>query len=76
MTKDRIRRAQEEISTLLPAKTTYIVDTSAFQDVRSRLAELMHEHAPSEGGRPVLHRRTRVEENDNSADGNFNLQLQ
>ena len=66
MTEDRVRRAQEEISTLLPAKTAYIVDTSAFQEVKSRLADLMHERAPSEGGRPVLHRRTR--ENDNSAD--------
>ena len=59
MSEDRIRRAQEEISTLLPAKTAYIVDSSAFQEVKSRLAEIMHEHAPSEGGRPVLHRRTR-----------------
>ena len=61
MTEDRIRRAQEEISILLPAKTAYIVDTSAFQEVKSRLADLMHEHAPSGGGRPVLHRRTRGE---------------
>ena len=66
MTEDRIRRAQEEISTLLPAKSAYIVDTSAFQEVKSRLADLMHDHAPSAGGRPVLHRRTRA--NDNSAD--------
>lgn len=28
MTEDRVRRAQEEISTLLPAKTAYIVDTA------------------------------------------------
>jgi predicted Zn-dependent protease len=65
MTEDRVRRAQEEITTLLPAKNHYIVDTSAFQEVKSRLADLMHEHAPSENGRPVLHRRTR--DNDNSA---------
>jgi beta-barrel assembly-enhancing protease len=61
MTEDRIRQAQEEISTLLPAKTAYIVDTSTFQEVKSRLAGLLHEHAPSEGGRPVLHRRTQRE---------------
>jgi predicted Zn-dependent protease len=66
MTKDRIRRAQEEISTLLPAKSQYIVDTSAFQEVKSRLADLMHDYAPAVGGRPVLHRRTGG--NDNSAD--------
>jgi predicted Zn-dependent protease len=62
MTEDRVRRAQEEISILLPGKNQYIVDTSAFQEMRFRLADLMHEHAPSENGRPVLHRRTR--END------------
>lgn len=66
MTEDRIRRAQEEISTLLPPKSEYIVDTSAFQEVKARFADLMHDHAPSVGGRPVLHRRTRA--NDNSAD--------
>jgi len=47
MTEDRIRRAQEEISTLLPAKDEYIVDTSEFQDVKSRLANLMHERRTS-----------------------------
>ena len=68
MTPDRVRRAQEEISALLPAKTAYIVDTSAFQEVRARLAELMHEDAPSENGRPLLHRRIR--ENDDSPNDN------
>jgi beta-barrel assembly-enhancing protease len=58
MTTERVRRAQEEISTLLPAKPAYIVDTSAFQEVNSRLAEIMHEHAAYENGRPVIHRRT------------------
>jgi predicted Zn-dependent protease len=56
MTDDRIRRAQKEISTLLPGKTEYVVDTSEFQEVKARLARLMHER-PSENGRPVLHRR-------------------
>lgn len=58
MTADRVRRAQEEISTLLPAKTAYVVDTSEFQEVKSRLAGIVHTHAPSENGRPILHRRT------------------
>jgi predicted Zn-dependent protease len=59
MTADRVRRAQDEISTLLPDRTTYIVDTSEFQEVKSRLAWIMHDHASSENGRPILHRRTR-----------------
>lgn len=57
MTEDRIRRAQEEISTLLPAEDEYILDTSEFQEVKSRLANLMHERRTFEDGRPVLHRR-------------------
>ena len=50
-TEDRIRRAQKEISSLLPDKAEYVVDTSEFQEVKVRVANLMHE-------RPVLHRRS------------------
>lgn len=63
MTEDRIKRAQQAISTLLPAKSEYIVDTNEFQEVKSRLAYVMHEHVPSDAGRPVLHRRTREDDN-------------
>jgi predicted Zn-dependent protease len=37
-TEERIRRAQSEISTLLPSRSTYTLDTSEFQDVRAKLA--------------------------------------
>jgi beta-barrel assembly-enhancing protease len=50
-TEDRIRRGQKEISSLLPDKAEYVVDTSEFQEVKVRVANLMHE-------RPVLHRRS------------------
>lgn len=50
MTEDRIKRAQQAISTLLPAKYEYIVDTNEFQEVKSRLADTVHERAPSEKG--------------------------
>ena len=39
-TPDRIQKSQEEIQQLLPAQPTYKVDTSEFQDVKSRLAKL------------------------------------
>ena len=39
-TPDRIEKSQEEIEKLLPAKPTYKVDTSEFQEVKSRLAKL------------------------------------
>lgn len=63
MTEERIRRAQEEISTLLPGKTEYVVDTGEFQDVKARLARLIVENA-----HPVLHRHDREE--DTSRGGN------
>jgi hypothetical protein len=42
-TEDRIRRAQKEISSLLPDKAEYVVDTSEFQEVKARVANLTHE---------------------------------
>ena len=39
-TPDRIEKSQQEIETLLPPEPTYKVDTSEFQDVKSRLARL------------------------------------
>jgi predicted Zn-dependent protease len=39
-TPDRIEKSQQEIETLLPPQPTYKVDTSEFQDVKSRLARL------------------------------------
>jgi predicted Zn-dependent protease len=53
ITEDRIRRAQKEIFSLLPDRPEYVVDTSEFQDVKTRLAQLI-----SENGRPVLHRHS------------------
>jgi len=49
-TEDRIRRGQKEISSLLPDKAEYVVDTSEFQEVKARVANLTRK-------RPVLHRR-------------------
>jgi beta-barrel assembly-enhancing protease len=39
-TPDRISKSQEEISTILPAKAQYVVTTSEFADVKSRLAAM------------------------------------
>jgi predicted Zn-dependent protease len=56
-TEDRIRRAQKEIATLLPATDEYIVDTSEFEEVKSKIANLMNERLIREDERPVLHLR-------------------
>jgi len=49
-TEDRLRRLQAEISTVLPGKTDYILDTSEFQEVKSRLASaeapVLRRHSP------------------------------
>jgi len=37
-TDERIQRAQAEISTLLPSRDDYILDTSEFQEVKAKLA--------------------------------------
>jgi len=53
-TEDRLRKLQTEISSLLPARTDYVLDTSEFQEVKSRLASreapLLRRH--SQGGTP------------------------
>jgi Zn-dependent protease with chaperone function len=67
-TQERIRRVQNEIATLLPAKEEYITSTSEFDEVKAKLAwaqrPVLRRHAPGEGNqaRPVL-RRTRTQEN-------------
>jgi predicted Zn-dependent protease len=54
MTDDRIRRAQEEIQTLLPAREEYIVDTSEFQEVKARLSMLLNNGQQMRLGKPTL----------------------
>jgi predicted Zn-dependent protease len=39
-TPDRIEKSQDEIEKLLPARPSYKVDTSEFQEVKSRLAKI------------------------------------
>ena len=58
MTSDRIKRAQMEIEEYLPDRPEYIVDTSEFQAVRQRVAELTNTRRLDLGKvTPVLHKR-------------------
>jgi beta-barrel assembly-enhancing protease len=41
---DRIERTQQEINTLLPPASEYKLDTSEFQEIKKRLAELDNGH--------------------------------
>ena len=58
-TKDRVRKIQGEIDTLLPPKPEYKLDTSEFEEVKGRLAEIENWHAAERtrrGDGPVLRR--------------------
>src|ERR1035441_3263117 len=58
-TPDRIAASQKEIATILPARPQYIVTTSEFDDVKSRLATIENRHKVIEekdGSKPSLRR--------------------
>jgi hypothetical protein len=58
-TPDRIEASQKEIATILPAKPQYIVTTSEFDDVKSRLATIQNRHKvleQKESSKPSLRR--------------------
>ncbi len=61
MTDARIKKAQEEIQTILKPKPEYVVTTSEFNDVKARLA-MMHNHRlvdkNQDPSRPTLRRNT------------------
>ena len=58
-TADRIRRTQSEIVKILPPRETYVISSSDFDDVKSRLATIENQHQPSEHdpSHPILRRR-------------------
>jgi len=58
-TPDRIEESQKEIATILPARPQYVVSTSEFDDVKSRLATIENRHKVIEekdGSKPSLRR--------------------
>jgi len=63
-TPDRIQESQKEIATILPAKVQYIVSTSEFDDVKSRLAVIENRHKvldEKEGSKPTLRRASNTD---------------
>ena len=74
-TEDRIRRLQSEITTFLPDRRDYIVDTNEFQDIKSRLLSLqgplqLRRHKEDDDPRAPVLRRTPQEDTDR-APGNL-----
>lgn len=75
LTEERIGRLQSEISTFLPERSDYIIDTNEFQEVKARLlasqAPVLHHHAggnDDDGKGPVLRRTPEVEETEETSE--------
>jgi predicted Zn-dependent protease len=65
-TPDRIENSQKEIATILPAKAQYMVTTSEFDEVKSRLAVLENRHKlndEKDGKKPTLRRASSTDKN-------------
>jgi predicted Zn-dependent protease len=72
-TPDRIQESQKEIATILPAKAQYVVSTSEFDDVKSRLATIENRHKVIEekdSNRPSLRRASTADKSGSDKSGN------
>src|SRR5882757_6578030 len=70
-TPDRIEKSQEEIGTILPARPQYVVSTSEFDDVKSRLAAIENRHKvldDKEGTKPSLRRASTSDKSGDKGD--------
>jgi len=69
-TGDRVRKTQAEIARILPPREAYLVSTSEFDEVKSRLVAIETQHRPTlqEPGRPTLRRRTGKDNGDSKGD--------
>ena len=67
-TPERVQKAQEEIATILPARDEYIVTTSEFDIVKSRLGRIQNrnklDEKKSAGDKPTLRTRTEQQKQD------------
>ena len=68
-TPDRIAHSEDEIATILPARPEYVVTTSEFDDVKSRLARIENKRKINDkgnGNKPTLRRAGGTNNNPNS----------
>jgi predicted Zn-dependent protease len=68
-TPDRIEKSQEEIARILPARAQYVVTTSEFDDVKSRLARLENRRKlvdEKDSSKPTLRRASGSEKDKKS----------
>jgi hypothetical protein len=70
-TPDRIAVSQQEIATILPARAQYVISTSEFDDVKSRLAVIENRHKVIEekdGSKPSLRRTSTSDKTSSGSD--------
>lgn len=70
-TPDRIEKSQDEIRKILPAKQQYVVTTSEFDEVKSRLASIENKHKildQKDSNRPSLRRTSNTSDTTNGDD--------
>jgi predicted Zn-dependent protease len=70
-TPDRIEHSEEEIAKILPPKEEYLVTTSEFNDVKSRLARLENKRRiiDNKKGKPTLRRASTSTDGTDSGNG-------
>ncbi len=73
-TPDRIEKSQQEIEHILPARAQYVVSTSEFDDVKSRLAAIENRHKildkKEDQNKPSLRRTSSTDNNSTDDTGN------
>jgi predicted Zn-dependent protease len=73
-TPDRIEKSQQEIEHILPARAQYVVSTSEFDDVKSRLAAIENRHKildkKDDSNKPSLRRTSSTDKNGTNDKGN------
>jgi hypothetical protein len=71
-TPDRIVRSEEEIATIMPPKPDYVVTTSEFDDIKTRLARIENKRKLNDkdnGNKPTLRRVGGTNNDPNSTSG-------
>jgi beta-barrel assembly-enhancing protease len=69
-TPDRVRKTQAEIAKILPPREAYVISTSEFDDVKSRLSMIANRRRATWHGsdHPTLRRRMPADESDSKSD--------
>lgn len=71
LTPDRIEKSQTEIGRVLPAKETYVVNTSEFDNVKTRLAQIENKRKitdDKDGKAPTLRRTAQTDDSKKSGE--------